>query len=63
MYFNMVSIHLADSLFLFSRSQFKAHGIDERVFKPPVLPMKKESKPTKIEPFHLTESHKKEVVT
>lgn len=44
------------------KSQFKAHGLDARVFKPPVLPAKKEGKPTKIEPFHLTESHKKEVL-
>lgn len=43
------------------RSQFKAHGVDDKVFKPPVLPAKKGVKSTIIEPFHLTESHKKEV--
>lgn len=44
------------------KSQFKAHGVDEKVFKPPVLPAKKGVKTTTIEPFHLTEYHKKENV-
>ncbi|EFX86820.1 hypothetical protein DAPPUDRAFT_312758 [Daphnia pulex] len=44
------------------KSQFKAHGVDEKVFKTPILPVKKEVKCTKVEPFHLTESHKKENV-
>ena len=48
-------------IILIFRNQFKAHPIDEKVFKAPALPLKKETKPTKFEPFKLSESHKKEV--
>ena len=47
--------------FSFSRNQFKAHGVDNKVFQPPKLPAKKELKGTTVEPFHLSVSHKKEV--
>ena len=42
------------------KRQFKAHPIDDKIFKAPVLPQKKECKATKVEPFRLTEA-KKEV--
>lgn len=42
------------------KNQFKAHGVDNKVFQPPKLPAKKELKGTTVEPFHLSVSHKKE---
>lgn len=43
------------------RNQFKAHPVDTKVFSVPSLPVKKELKVTKVEPFRLTEPSKKEV--
>ena len=48
-------------IFFFVRNQFKAQPIGMKVFNAPSLPMRKETKVTKIAPFRLTESFKKEV--
>jgi len=42
------------------KNQFKANPMDHKIFTAPKLPAKKESKVTKIEPFRLSESVKKE---
>jgi len=44
------------------KNQFKAQPIGMKVFNAPSLPMRKETKVTKIAPFRLTESFKKENV-
>jgi len=44
------------------KNQFKAHPVDTKVFSVPSLPVKKELKVTKVEPFRLTEPSKKENV-